>query len=63
MIIKEISSDSYEVRGIMEVDLQKKHKTSKNRHAKIYDFQITNNQFKPLRNINEEYIWRKDAKG
>ena len=37
MIIKEISSDSYEVRGIMEVDLPKKHKTSKNRHAKIYD--------------------------
>ena len=26
-------------------------------------FQITNNQFKPLRNINEEYIWCKDAKG
>lgn len=37
MIIKEIFSDSYEVMGIMEVDLPKKHKTSKNRHANIYD--------------------------
>lgn len=36
-IIDEISSSSYEVRGFLEVDLPRKYKTSKNRHAKIYD--------------------------
>lgn len=36
IILNDINNNSYYVHGYVEVDLPKKHKTSKTRHAKIY---------------------------
>ena len=35
-LLKDINDDAYYVHGYIEVDLPRKYKTSKNRHAKIY---------------------------